>query len=218
MFTDVQILNLGLGKIASNRIKQITPPITPLEQFCSTGYTQWKQSELTKHRWVFATVDCYNLTQINIPPVVVPPVSPDPDFVPNPQGVRRPYQFQLPNDCLRPLRGKQSEWVQRGRTIWSGYQCLKIDYVKNVLEDQFDPLFVDVLAGRVAQETVEFVTQSNTKSQKADMVYDGAVTAAAKVNAFVIGPESMEDNDEAFDWVAGHNHDIYSSGPWGTSW
>lgn len=220
MLTDVQIINIGIGKIASNRINSITPARTPLEQFVAYGYPHWKRSELTKRRWVFATVDNYNLTLTDQPPPLpAPPSMPDPGFVPNPlNGVTKPYGFTLPNDCLRPVRGAQTEWKQRGRKLWSGYKCLRISYIADVKEDQFDPLFNDVLAWRIAQESVEFVTQSNTKSQKADAGYAEAVMEAAKANSFVIGPEGIQCNDEDFEWVSGHNHDVYQSGPWGTGW
>lgn len=184
MLTDIQIINNGLSKIAAVRVTRIDPPTTPLEGFMANGYSQWKRSELTKRRWVFAMVKNYQLTKT--------------DILTN---VDKPYVYPLPNDCLRPIRGKRTEWEQRGRYVYSGYDNLKLDYIKNAQESEFDPLFNDVLSARVMQESVEYVTQSNTKAERADKAYDDAVKAAAMANAFVIGPEDIGDDDEDFSWV-----------------
>lgn len=181
MFTSVEIINVGLSKIASSRISRIDPPTTSLEKFVSASYTHWKRSELTKRRWVFATEDGFN------PPQVA-----------TLKGVAQPYKYELPADCLRPVRLKRTEWKQRRRFLFSAYDNLKISYIVNVSEDEFDPLFVEVLACRIAMECVEFVTQSNTKKSDAKVLYDDAVTDAAKANAFVIGPEDVRSDDEDF--------------------
>lgn len=185
MLTDVQIINNGLSKIAASRVTRIDPPKTPLEGFVAAGYPQWKRSELTKRRWVFALEHEYALTKVATL-----------------TGVDRPYKYPLPNECLRPIRTKRSEWVQRGRYLYSAYSTLKIDFIKNADESEFDPLFNDVLSGRVAIECVEYATQSNTKEDKAQGYYDRAVKAAAQANAFVIGAEDIQDDDEDFSWVS----------------
>lgn len=184
MLTDVQIINLGVSKIASNRIKRIDPPSTAVEEFMAAGYPQWKRSELAKRRWVFALVDDYSLTVSETL-----------------TGVDKPYKYALPIDCLRPVRLKRTEWKQRGRFIHSAYDTLKLSYVKNAAEAEFDVLFIDVLAARVALESVEYITQSNTKKEHAQSLYNMAVMEAAKANAFVTGPEDIQEDDEVFDWM-----------------
>ena len=57
MYTKVQIINLGLGKISSSLISRIDPPKSPLERYCADGYENWKRTEIAKRRWVFATDD-----------------------------------------------------------------------------------------------------------------------------------------------------------------
>lgn len=150
MFTSVQIINLGLSKIASSRVSRIDPPSTNLERFVAEGYQQWKRSELAKRRWVFAIDEYYTLTASAV-------------F----EGRERPYEYPLPPECLRPIRSKRAEWVQRRRSLYSAYNELTVPLIMNVDEDEFDPLFVDVLSCRIALESVEYVTQSNTK--KADV-------------------------------------------------
>lgn len=185
MLTDVQIINNGLSKIAASRITRIDPPQTPLEGFMAAGYPQWKRSELTKRRWVFATEHYKQLTKVDTL-----------------TGVDKPYKFALPNDCLRPIRTKKTEWEQRGRYLYSAYDILYIDYIRNADESEFDPLFNDVLSARVGIESVEYVTQSNKKEEKAIGYYDKAVKEAAQANAFIIGAEDIQEDDEDFSWVS----------------
>lgn len=184
MFTDVEIINLGLSKIASSRISRIDPATTSLERYVAAGYEHWKRSELTKRRWVFALVDDYALAQVEVL-----------------EGVEQPYKYSLPTDCLRPVRLKRTEWKQRKRFIYSAYEGLKISFVENVKEVDFDPMFVEVLACRIALESVEFVTQSNTKKADAEALYTKAVADAGQINAFIIGSEDITEDDDDFPFV-----------------
>lgn len=184
MFTDVQIINIGLSKIGASRISRIDPPSSSLERFNASNYSHWKRSEIAKRRWVFALVKNYALPHLETL-----------------TDVDKPYKYQLPAKCLRPVRGKRTEWEQRKRNIYSAYPNLKITFVENVDEDQFDPMFVEVLAARIAMENVEYNTQSNTKFSTAKAMYDEAVSEAGKMNAYVIGPEDIADEDENFPFV-----------------
>lgn len=186
MFTDVQILNLGLSKIASSRVNRIDPATTPLERFMAVNYPHWRRTELTKRRWAFAMEANYTLTLNETL-----------------TGVSKPYKYVLPIDCLRPIRTKTTEWVQRGRYIYSSYSTLKIDYIKNVPESDDDPLFDEVLACRIAFESAEYVTQSSTKKEAAREDYKEALAVAASANAFTIGPEDIQADDNDFSWVQG---------------
>lgn len=189
MFTDVQTINQGLSKGASSRIGRIDPASTPLEKYMALNYPQWKRSELAKRRWVFATVEDYVLTATAT------------DI---PGG--RPYKYPLPIDCLRPIRKKRSEWVQRGRDLYSAYPTLTIDYTYNAPESEWDPLFQDVVAARVWKESCEYVTQSSTKKADAAVEYKEALAEAAKANAFVIGPEDLDEVDNEPSWLEAHDY------------
>jgi len=191
MFTRVQIVNTGLSKIGSSRISRLDPPQTSLERFVAESYEHWKRSEITKRRWVFATEDDYVLAKLQ-DNQSVPPLE---------RADGRNYKYQLPVDCLRPVRLKRTEWVQRRRDVYSTEDNLKISYIVNVDETEFDPLFVEVLACRIALESAEYITQSNTKKADAKALYDGAVADAGKVNAFVIGPEDVVSDDSDFPFI-----------------
>lgn len=184
MFTDVQIINLGLAKIASARISRIDPPSSSLERHCAGGYQMWKRTELAKRRWVFALEIDYALTLVAELP-----------------GTDKPFKYSLPTECLRPVREKYTEWRQAGRFVYSAQKDLKITFIRNAAEAEFDPLFVDVLASRIAVECTEYVTQSNTKKADNSTLYRESVSTAAAANGFVIGPEDIQEDDSDFSWV-----------------
>lgn len=188
MLTDVQIINLGLSGLGSSRITRIDPPRTPIEQFMAANYPQWKRSELAKRRWVFATVEDYVMTLSS--------VATSGDYK---------YKFNLPADCMRPIRDKTSRWIQRGRAIYHTGDTLTIDYVRNVIESEFDPLFNDVLAARIRKESAEYLTQSKSKKDDAKEDYIMALREAARANAFVIGPEDLDEEDNEPSWLDAHN-------------
>lgn len=187
MYTDLQILNLGLGKISASRVKNINPPQTSLEVYVADGYPVWKRTELTKRRWVFALEDDYVLT---LSATLT-------------NGSSQPYKYALPSDCLRPVRQRFTEWKQRGRFIYSANSTLAIQYIRNVPESDFDPLFVDVLASWIGVQCCEYVTQSNTKMSDVEGKYVEAVKAAGQMNAFIIGPEDIAQDDNDFPFVHG---------------
>lgn len=185
MLTDVQIINQGLGKFASARINRIDPPSTSLERN-ATGYEQWRRSEIAKHPWVFATEDDVVLTLTDTLT----------------SNVGQKYVYDLPDDCVRPIRTKTAEWKQRGRKLYSSYSTgLTVNLLMDKPEDEFDPLFVDVLALRCALELVDFVTQSNVKRSTIKEWYDDAVDIAKKNNAFVVGPQEISSEVDDYDFL-----------------
>lgn len=184
MYTDTQVINLGLGKLSASRVVQLSPPRSALEVKCAEEYPMWKRSELTKRRWVFALVEDYPLT-----------------LSATLTNVDKPYKFALPNDCLRPVRQRRTEWMQRGKFVHSYNSTLSIQYIRNAPETDFDPLFVDVLACRIAFECCEAVTQSNTKKQDVLAQYTNAKNIAGQMNAYIIGPEDIGVDDDDFPFV-----------------
>lgn len=186
MFTDVQVINIGLSKIGQTPIDRIDPPRSNVERFVAVNYVHWRRTELTKRRWVFALETEFLLTKVDTG-----------------RG-ERPFHYELPTDCLRPIRGKYSDWRQTGRKLASHDDGgIHVEYVKDVPEAEFDPLFVEVLACRVAMECAEYVTQSNTKAEAASTMYMDAVRAAGQVNAFIIGPEDIQEDDNDFPFLTG---------------
>ena len=59
----------------------------------------------------------------------------------------------------------------------------------------FDPLFVDVLAARLAVDTAEAITQSNSKKAEAKDAYKEAVRDAGRANGFETQPSYAPDGE-----------------------
>lgn len=184
MFSKVQIINLGLAKIASSPVSRIDPPQTSLERHVAAGYEHWKRTELAKRRWVFALEDGVQLALVE--------QFDDRDYA---------YKYAIPTEALRPVRLKRSEWKQRGRYVYSNEESIRVTLIMNVDEADFDPLFVEVLASRIALESVEYVTQSNTKKADVEALYQAAVADAARSNAYVVGPEDYGSDDNDFPFI-----------------
>lgn len=188
MATRLQILNLALGKLSPNRIVNDNPPKTALEAYMVNNYdVAWRNTELTKRRWVFAT-------KFEVPLTLTATLDPEPSDY-------RKYQFALPNDCLRPIREKRTEWKQRGKFAYSSGNTLNLSYIANIPENDFDPLFVDVLASWIAIQACMYVTESNTKMQARREEYMQSVNFAKQVNAFIIGPEDIQSDDDDFSFL-----------------
>lgn len=185
METKLHIVNIGLSKLGSSRVSNLSPASTSLEKFIESNYEHWKRTELAKRRWVFAMDEEYALAQIGT------------------EGpTDRPNVYSMPEKLLRPVRRDGADWIQRFRTILSSELALTIPVVWNVDEESFDPFMAEVLACRVAIGSVEFVTGSNTKKHAIALEYKDAVMEAARANAFVIGPEDISDYDDNFDYLS----------------
>lgn len=181
------IINLGLGKLGSYSVNSIAPAVTPLEKKVAAGYPQWRDSEITKNRWVFARL--YAVLTAGGASATMGTSD-------------RPNGFAKPNDALRVLREKGAKWEQRGAYLYTYDSTLTIPYVARVVEAEFDPLFVDTLAARVAVEMCEGVTQSNLKKQDAQAQYTQTIRVARAANAITLGSDdSMTELDDDDDWL-----------------
>ncbi len=181
------ILNYGLGMLGSYTVTSLEPGVTPLEKRVASNYQQWKRSELTRRRWVFNRGFSV-LTQEPTAPMATE---------------ERQYGYALPTDYLAAVRDKYSRWQIRGRYIYSAEDSLVLEYKMDVDEENFDPLFVDTLACRIALEMCEWVTQSNMKKADAERAYNNTIKLASANNALIIGPEDeLTEPDENDSWIA----------------
>lgn len=178
MTTPVKVINGGLSKIAASRVSTIAPPQTNLERFMADNYEQWRDAELSAHRWRFA-LEYRALTLQSTSTTLA-----------------KPYAFGIPNDAMRAIREKGTEWEQRRKLLYSAYPTLTALFVVRVTENDFDPLFAEVLSCKVAFESAEYVTQSNTKKADAKVLYDEAVDRARQMNAFLTGSEEVSGEDD----------------------
>jgi len=183
-YTPLSICNLGLGKIGQARLVNIDNPKHKFEGLARDGYPHWRDSELTKRRWRFATRK-----------VLLPLIRTDDDK-------DRPYVFEVPKTALRLVRTKRTRWVRfTDLELRSPNSTEEVEIIFRVAEDNFTAEFAEVLACRVAQEMVEPVTQSNEKFEKATRLYAQALADAARLNAFELEEHTLTTPDDYSEWV-----------------
>lgn len=178
------LCNLALAKLGlSDRIASLSAPIKPLEKHFSTIYGHYRDVELRKKRWLFAK-RVWTLTASGDPTT-------DAD---------RPYNYEMPAEMVAPWRDKDTEWIVVGRALWSVYTPLIVAGTQRVSEASFDPLFDEVLAGRLAIESCDLPGVSDGK--RADMKdwYRDALQNAGAGNAYLHEADDIAD-DAKFDWL-----------------
>lgn len=188
----LNIINIGLAKIGQSRIKSYDTPRTDMERTAAESYPQWRDNEIAKRRWVFATRHI-TLSRTDTPKI---------------ENTRYAYEYNKPADCLRIVRDRRSKWQLRGSLVYSEYPTQDVEAIMRVPEAEFDAAFIEVLAARAAKELVEPATQSNEKWQKAQTVYKDAINDAARLNAFSLEDQSITPDDEDSSWTAAR------SDPW----
>lgn len=188
--TPESIVNLGFGRLGSSRVRDgsVATPNSPLERHVSEKYAQWRDSELTTRVWVFSQT--YAENQVPVATLTT-----------SPHGDGRIYKYAMPDDCLQVVREKFSEWEQRGLFLYSACQVLTFLYIRRALETEMPPAFIDVLASRACVESVEYITQSNTKNQTAEAKYTYYVSEARRQNAWVEGPADVRTADDHDEWI-----------------
>jgi hypothetical protein len=210
----VEIANRALTKLGAERILLITDPGKEA-RVMNSMFDTIMDAELRRHRWKFA------IRRATMPALVA---APDWGYA---------YAYQLPADFLALVQ--VNEYYLRGlkqKTLWTmeGGQILtdlpaplKIRYIRRV--DNFallDPLFVEVLACKLAFEACETLTQSAQKRQLAGEEYSFAISEAVRQDAIENPPDelpwgSWNDSREAQGTYAG-GPSAGSVGDLNTSW
>lgn len=192
MASQVEIANRALTKIGEARIISLSDDVEAA-RVISSIWDVARDAELRVRNWNFS-IKRESLAALSAAPS---------------WGFQ--VQYQLPSDCLRVLQvgefypgpsmsdyRNQSEamWQIEGGKILTDYEApLKIRYVSRV-EDTglWDALFVEAFACRLAVESCERITQSNTKRDLAWNEYQQAVKAAVRADAIENPPEPLPDD------------------------
>lgn len=185
MPTAVDICNLSLDMLGAQRITTLAAPGNSREKFFALQYPQQRDGMLRRHRWHFAK------RTVRLPRTGDDPIEP------------KRYSYDLPGDCLFvPPHKSGVDWEVRGRKLVSEVDApIDVLIIQRVAESEFDALFVEALAARLAFVGCEPLTQSNEKKNFAAEAFKMAMREARQANAFEIGAEDIQDDDAAFSWV-----------------
>jgi hypothetical protein len=171
MTSVVSICNLALVRVGHT-------PITALNEegkgalACNANYEPCRDATLRAHPWNFA-IRRVSLAQLSTTPAY--------EFA---------YEYQLPTDFLKIIRTQDE-----AASVWSEYRIeegklrtnagtVKIEYIAKITDpNKFDPLFVDVLATRIAAEISTWLTDTSTSTQRLWEVYDAKLREARGVDA-----------------------------------
>lgn len=112
------------------------------------------------------------------------------------------YQYPLPSDYLglvqindfyiRAASRARTPWsVESGLLLTDMTAPLKTRYVARVAAANWDPLFVDAFACKLAMEACETLTQSDSKFQRVAKQYELAIQRAHAMDAIENPPEEF---------------------------
>jgi hypothetical protein len=169
----VKIANLALQKLGAERITSLTQD-HPNARSVNACYDLQLAIELSKHRWNFSK------KRASLGPHGTAPAF---DY---------DHAFLLPEDCLtfrKPARVSLDWSVE----LHEGYNAIltneddEIELVYHALvtdPTKYHPLFIEMLACKIAWHCCEEITQSNSKQDSMLRQYEMAKAAARKMNAF----------------------------------
>lgn len=184
------ICNLALDKLAADPISNIAAPVKPNEKLLARQYPHQRDAELRKHRWLFA------MGVVRLTPST---------FIQNDQDDKL-YVYQMPTNALRAVRIAGTTWIVRGRTLLDPSSTyIDAKFIYSVAPALMDDLFIEAVASKIALVCCEKVTQSTEKKQDCKDDYKAAIDAARVANAFEVGPESYDSNDDSYSWLTARN-------------
>lgn len=166
--TALDICNLALSKLGESPLPGIDPNGTLASRLCYMHYHPVRREVLCANRWSFATV-CATLTSreegaadgsVNLP-------------------------HTLPTDCLRVLDVSSPGWTLRGRSIYCPAAQVRVRYIADTerVED-FDPLFIEALATRLAMKLcIPLINSTTAHRSLADEYQRLSLPQAAHFNA-----------------------------------
>lgn len=170
--SQVRVANLALQKLGAQEIVSMDED-TRERRAITRCYTMLRDRELRAHNWNFS------IRRAVLAPSTVAPLF---EFA---------KAFPLPADCLRPLPPSRDvdwtiEYHEGSKHILTNEGAvIYLRYVSRVTDEtQFDPLFADMLACKIAWHCCEEITQSNQKKADIEREYDKAKADAKRINAF----------------------------------
>lgn len=185
MASSVSIVNRALTKLGAERILDLSDQ-NKNARVMKALYDDNLEQELATHCWKFA-----------IRREQLAALSESPAF-------GYTYAYQLPRDYLAIVQVGQWPFIQRApenKPLWTMEAMqiltdlappLAIRYISNQINPRdYSPLFIEVLASKLALEACESITQSNTKKQMLQQEYQFAVNRAIQLSVIEKAPDML---------------------------
>jgi hypothetical protein len=181
---DVSICNLALQKLGAARIVSLTASDHNAKSV-NACYEALRDREMRTYYWNFAK------KRATLAPSAVTP-----DFT-------YTYAFPVPTDFLRLIKPARLglDWhLEQHEGVLSiltnDGDTLEVRYIAKVTNPAlFDPMFVEMLACKIAWHVCEDITQSNTKKAAIAQEYVELKAEARRTNAFEL-PKNPQPVDE----------------------
>jgi hypothetical protein len=181
ILTVEHICNMALDILVEAPITSIDEDTKPA-RLLKRHFETTRQAELTKHAWSFA-IFREELTAI--------------DSGSMPDGETYTYGYELPADALRVLpltdtgeaHGVSIPWKLEGTLLLTNYEGPRlVRYIANLTDpDDWDALFVEALAARLAMKIALALTGKPTMLQAAERAYRDTIGTAKQTNAIQTG-------------------------------
>jgi hypothetical protein len=188
----VDIVNQALSALGEARITSLDDP-GQTAGLARSLYDTARDAEISGYSWNFARAR-----------VMLPALGEKPAF-------GWAHQYLLPSDCLRVLEagpwpqallddyiaGENRAWLIEGRNLLSNQSPpLNLIYLRRVDDPAFyPPVFVEVLAAKLAVRMAERLAGSNSKRELAAREYDLAVKRAKRLDAIQLPPQKQADGE-----------------------
>jgi hypothetical protein len=164
------ICNLALGHLGEARITSLEED-SVAARACALHYRMTRDQVLRSHRWNFAQTRA-----------VLSRMDSGPAF-------GWSYQYELPADCVRVLEVNDSEagdvitdeYLIEGRVLLTNAGSVNLVYLRRIEDvSQFDMLFVDVLAVKLAMVLSETIRGTTAKSAELAQMYERVTAPLAR--------------------------------------
>ncbi len=183
MASVVDICNRALDKLGHGAITSLTDD-TKASNLCSRTWDIVRDQVLRDHPWNFA-----------VKRATLAPSATAPDW-----GFS--YQHPFPSTFLRLIEVRDlstGEYQVEGRFILADSDTLYIRYIAQITDSrEYDSLFVDAVATRMALEMCEALTQSNTKKDLLSKEYEDSLLRAKRADGQENPPTLIEEDD----WIS----------------
>jgi len=157
--SETSLCNRALQMIGAGRIQTITDPGSAAARACNSLYAEIRDEVMAVHEWQFAKAR-----------QVLAQLSSGPPF-----GYE--YAYQLPSECLRPLRlhneleiGREIEWEVEGDELYCDLESdVQLHYIKRITDaSKFPPMFKSSFCTRLSSD-LAMILKKDAKLQKSQL-------------------------------------------------